>query len=386
MKKSLCFAVSIFVLGTLCFQTAYAECLVTGEQYGVGARAAVVMEVESGELLFAQNSDKQLPMASTTKILTALITLEQENLYDQFIVDPQAIMVEGSSMGLTEGDMVTLHALAGGMLTASGNDAANAAAVAIAGSLPQFAEMMNARAAEIGMLNSHFVTPSGLDDEQHFSTARDMALLGSAAIQNPLFREMCSAKSLRLHFGMPPFDRTLENHNRLLRLYPGCIGIKTGFTKTSGRCLVSAAEKNGVTLVCVTLNCGDDWNTHVALYDRYFSMVERRAVEAPTDLELNVVGGEKNLVAVAPQDEFSTTAIKNKPIDIEYKVFASNFYYAPIKRGDNMGKIVYYKGSNIVGETPLLATEDVPAPPEPPKTAWGKFTDWITERLEAIKG
>ena len=172
----------LLVFVTLECKPAYAQCLVTGENYSVGAKAAVVMEAQTGELLFSQNPHKKLPMASTTKIMTALLTLEQPNLDQEFVVDPAAIRVEGSSMGLQEGDTVTLRALAGGMLTASGNDAAGAAAVRISGSKDAFAREMNRRAADLGMKDTHFVTPSGLDAEEHYSTAFDMALLGRAAL------------------------------------------------------------------------------------------------------------------------------------------------------------------------------------------------------------
>ena len=181
-------------------------------------------------------------MASTTKIMTALLTLEQGGLDDYFQVDSDAIRVEGSSMGLQEGDSVSLRALAYGMLLASGNDGANAAAVRIAGSIPAFVERMNARAAEIGMADTRFATPSGLDDPGHYSTAYDMALLAREALQSPLFAEICAQSKAVVQYGNPPYNRWLTNHNRLLREYPGTIGVKTGFTKASGRCQIGRAH------------------------------------------------------------------------------------------------------------------------------------------------
>ena len=151
---------------------------------------------------------------------------------------------------------------------------------------------MNRRAQELGMLETHFVTPSGLDAEEHYSTAYDMALLGRAALQNPVFAEMAGQKRLALTYGNPPYRRSLLNHNRLLSLYPDAIGIKTGFTKKAGRCLVSAAQRDGVTLIVVTLNCGDDWNTHMALYERYFPMVTVQELRPQGEITLPVTGGE----------------------------------------------------------------------------------------------
>ena len=264
MKKAALLLAAILLL----MHPAAAACLVTGEAYGVGAAAAIVMEAESGEVLFAQEIHRQLPMASTTKIMTALLTLEQPNLQQEFTVDETAIRVEGSSMGLRQGDTVTLYALAVGMLLASGNDAAGAAAVRISGSMKAFVAEMNRRAASLGMNNTHFVTPSGLDAEEHYSTAYDMALLARAALQNPLFAGIAASRRMTVSYGQPPYARSLLNHNRLLSLYGDAIGVKTGFTKKAGRCLVSAAEKDGVRLICVTLNCPDDWNTHAALYHR----------------------------------------------------------------------------------------------------------------------
>ncbi len=355
---------------------AQAQCLVTGEDYTVGAKAAVVMEAQTGELLFAQEPRKRLPMASTTKIMTALLALEQPGLDEEFIVDPDAIRVEGSSMGLREGDTVTLRALAGGMLAASGNDAAGAAAVRIAGSKDAFVERMNQRAADLGLADTHFVTPSGLDAEGHYSTAYDMALLGRAALQNPEFARMAGEKRLSLAFGSPPYQRSLLNHNRLLSLYPDTIGIKTGFTKTAGRCLVSAARRDGVTLIVVTLGCGDDWNTHIALYERYFPKVSLREARPQGEILLPVTGGDRASVPLVPTEFPGLPQVEGRELLVSQKIFAPNFAYAPLKGGDIVGKIVYYRDGEPVAQSPLAVGEPVDAlPPEVPKTIWEKIRD-----------
>ena len=358
---------------------ARAQCLVTGEDYGVGAGAAVVMEAQTGALLFSQNPHEELPMASTTKIMTALLTLEQPGLDEEFIVDPEAIRVEGSSMGLREGDTVTLRDLAGGMLTASGNDAAGAAAVRIAGSLEDFAGLMNRRAQELGMLNTHFVTPSGLDAEGHYSTAYDMALLAREALRNPVFAEMAAAKRLTLHYGNPPYDRSLLNHNRLLSLYPDAIGVKTGYTKTAGRCLVSAARRDGVTLICVTLGCPDDWNVHEALYERYFPMVHMEELVPSEELRLPVVGGTAPDVGLGQASRLSLAVVEGLDAPVTEKIFAPKFLYAPILGGDIVGKIVYYREGQPVGESVLTAAETVQAlPPPEPKGFWQRFFESVS--------
>ena len=348
--------------------------MVTREDFTVGAKAAVVMEAQSGALLFAQEAHRRLPMASTTKIMTALLTLEQPGLDEEFIVDPDAIRVEGSSMGLREGDTVTLRALAGGMLSASGNDAAGAAAARIAGSGEDFAALMNQRARELGMEDTHFVTPSGLDAPEHYSTAYDMALLGRAALRNPELAAMAGAKRVSLFFGNPPYQRSLLNHNRLLSLYPDAIGIKTGFTKKAGRCLVSAARRDGVTLIVVTLGCGDDWNVHMALYQRYFPMTRAEGLQPEGPIRLPVVGGAAGEVTLRPVEQPPLTRVEGWDQPVEQKIFAPNFCYAPIFDGDILGKIVYYREGEPVGESPLAAGGNVPLLPAPePEGFWARL-------------
>lgn len=379
MKKLLFCLAALLFLG-LAGMPVSAHCLVTGEEFAVGAAGAVVIEAESGKVLFAQDADRKLPMASTTKILTALLTLEQPGLDDPFTVDAGAIRVEGSSMGLAEGDTVTLRALAGGMLLASGNDAANAAAVRIDGTLSAFADRMNARAAELGMTGSSFANPSGLSEENHYSTACDMALLAREALRSEVFRELCSAKSLRLCFGNPPYERTLLNHNKLLQRCEGCIGVKTGFTKTAGRCLVSAAERDGITLICVTLNCADDWNTHIALYDRYFSFVSLQTV-SPPELRIPVVGGTAPEILLVPAVPVDYVAVEGAENRLTWQVFSENFLYAPQFGGDIAGKIVYYIDGISIGESPLTVAEDLPlAVPSEQTSVWKRIAELFRSR------
>ena len=361
MKKFFALSLAAALLLGTSLPASAGECLVEGVSFSVGAAAAVVMEAQTGQLLFAQEADTPLPMASTTKIMTALLALEQENVDLEFTVDPEAIRAEGSSMGLQPGDTVTLRALAGGMLTASGNDGANAAAVRIAGSIPAFGELMNRRAAEIGMENTHFVTPSGLDDPEHYSTARDMALLAREALRNPDFAQMAASRQLTLTYGNPPYRRTLSNHNRLLSLYPDAIGVKTGYTKKSGRCLVSAASRDGVTLIVVTLNCPDDWNTHISLYNRYFDQVTLQELRPEEDILIPVTGGALPFAQVRQASRLYLPQVGDTPGEVHQTIYAPNFLYAPVLGGDIVGKIVYDRDGVIVGESPLAVSEPVPA-------------------------
>ncbi len=339
------------------------------------AKAALVMDAASGRVLFAKNANTRLPMASTTKILSALLALEQDGIDEWFTVDTAAIHVEGSSMGLREGDQATLRALAYGMLLPSGNDAAGAAAVRIAGSKERFAEMMNERAAEIGMEDSHFVTPSGLDDPEHYSSAYDMALLAREALENPLFAEICAKPSAKIQYGNPPYDRWLQNHNRLLKSYPGTVGVKTGFTDSAGRCLVSCADREGVRLIVVTLSCPDDWNEHKKLYDRYFGLLRPEEVGGLVpEVEIPVTGGERDAVAAVFDEPGPVALMDGERVDVA--VTAAPFLYAPVRRGQVVGSVKFSCDGQPLAEAALTAARDVDAEETKP-SLWSRLFGWL---------
>lgn len=332
----------------------------------ISAKSAILIDADSGRILYEKNADEKLPMASTTKIMSAMLTLESGNLDEYFTVDANAIKVEGSSMGLQEGDQVTKRVLCYGMLLPSGNDAANAAAVKIAGSVPAFVEMMNARAKEMGLNSTHFVTPSGLDDDtdEHYSTAYDMARLAAAAIQNPEFQKICSSASACISYGNPPYERWLTNSNKLLRSYQGIIGVKTGFTDKARRCLVSACQRNGVTLIAVTLNAPSDWQDHEKLYDYGFSAVNHYLLEDPYGiLEVSVAGGEQDTVRAELAEEPRATLVVGEQDHVRQEALIPQFVYAPITAGDTLGYVNYFVGDKLVCSVPVCATEDVDAAP-----------------------
>lgn len=339
----------------------------------VSALAAVLISADTGEIVYSVNCDKKLPMASTTKIMTTLLCLESGDLDEEFTVDSEAIKVEGSSMGLQENDIVTKYALCCGMLLPSGNDAANAAAVKIAGSIEAFADMMNERAAEIGMTRTHFVTPSGLEGEGHGSSAYDMALLAREALKNETFLEICSSKSIKLSFGNPPYERWLSNTNKLLDMYDGVYGVKTGFTDEAGRCLVSACERGGVRLICVTLNDKNDWNDHMAMYDYGFGIMHSISPEIPECIELNVVGADcERVSAVASGEPVKIATTEESLSEFAYEIVAPPFVYAPVAAGDELAQLrVTYKNREVC-RIPLYAQEDCSAPVHEKKTDSGK--------------
>ncbi|MBR5311219.1 MAG: D-alanyl-D-alanine carboxypeptidase [Oscillospiraceae bacterium] len=322
-------------------------------------KGAVLIDKNSKRIFFEINKDKPLPMASTTKIMTAVITLEQENLDEYFTVDGNAIMVEGSSMGLKKGDRVTLRILAKGMLLASGNDAANAAAVRISGSTEAFIELMNQRAKEMGLESTSFETPSGLDGENHFSTAYDMAILAKNALENPDFAAICSEKSVTIEYGNPPYSRRITNHNKLLNTLDGVTGVKTGFTKKAGRCLVSSAERDGVSLICVTLGCPDDWNYHKNLYEEYFKKLSSVPLEEDIpEIKIPVVGGEEAFIILKALP-VSAALFDGEKEKIEVIISKEPFVFAPFDENEIFGKVIFKLDGETVAETPLVTEKSV---------------------------
>lgn len=356
--KKLCSVIAavLIMVGVLPFRSIYVCC---AEEPEISAKAAVLISADTGEIIYERNSSKKLPMASTTKIMTTLICLESGDLYEEFVVDSEAIKVEGSSMGLREGDIVTKYALCCGMLLPSGNDAANAAAVKIAGSIDAFAEMMNDRAREMGLSRTFFVTPSGLEGEGHGSSAYDMAILAREALKNETFREICSQSSIQLEFGNPPYKRWLKNTNKLLTMCDGVYGVKTGFTDEAGRCLVSACERDGMELICVTLNDRNDWEDHSRLYDYGFSRVRKTEVSLPEIFELDLAGSENDKLTVAPGElPVTVTSLGHEPGDIGIRVIAPPFVYAPVSKGEEAAQLeISFRGREVT-RIPLYAQED----------------------------
>ena len=363
-KKFFCAAAAAVGLlwGSLGFSYGEMTVAVMAGDLEVNAEAAVVMDADSGRLLYAQNPDKRLANASTTKIMTALLTLEQPDQDRYFTVDSDAIQVEGTTMGLQPGDSVTLHQLAAGMLLPSGNDAANAAAVEIAGSEEAFVRLMNQRAAELGLENTQYRNPSGLDAEGHYSSARDLAALAAHALENEDFEDIVSKQEIRMAFGNPPYNRSLYTTNKLLERYPYAIGVKTGYTDDAGLCLVTAAEKDGTRLIIVTLNGKDDVNTHMRLYEHFFPLLARVDLSGFTEgLSVPVTGGTRDSVAAVPAAEPEAALLEREYDELTREVELPQFVYAPVEAGQVLGEIRLLSGDKVVWQSALVADSDVPA-------------------------
>lgn len=330
-------------------------------EISVSAESAVLLSADSGDILFEKDCHTRRSMASTTKIMTALLAVEAaQRMGDPVVsVTEEMVAVEGSSMGLRAGDEISLQNLAAGMLLASGNDAANAVALYLGETQEGFAELMNRRAEKIGMKNTHFVTPSGLDDDQHYSTAYDMALLAREALQNDSFVALCSSETYQVVFQEPAKTVPYTNHNKMLWQYEGCIGMKTGFTKKSGRCLVSAAQRDGVRVIAVTLSAPDDWNDHTAMLDRGFSMLTGVSLDGTSVRgAVAVAGGTADMVKVRGTGGGTLSVLRGDAENITSEICLPTFVYAPVKPGDVVGRIRYCLKGTELYSIPIVAEEE----------------------------
>ncbi len=370
--RLICFLLAFFSLFSSLVLPSAAE----GE-ISVSAESAVLINAENGEIYFEKNAEKILPMASTTKIMTALVALENTDPQDTVIIDRRAVGVEGSSVYLTDGELLTMEDLLYCLLLASANDAAEAIAFEVGGSIEGFAALMNKKANELGLKNTHFDNPHGLDSENHYTSAYDLAVISAHALENPSFYKIASTykKNIQCEVG----TRYLINHNKLLRSYEGCIGVKTGFTKRSGRCLVSAAERNGLRLVAVTLNAPDDWNDHKRMLDFGFSSYHKLTLlkEGQYNISLPVVGGKDQTLLLS--NTCKVEAILPSSIsadDCKIELFLPHFLYAPIEKGSVIGKASCYIKGKLVGESEIIALYSVPQK-DSKKSLTGRLADFF---------
>lgn len=324
------------------------------------ARSAALYEPDSGDFLLLQNADEPLPMASTTKIMTALVAIEKlTDLSMPIEIDERAVGIEGSSAYFKGGEILTLYDLLNIMMLRSANDAATQIALTVSGSVEDFACLMNETAKELGLTRTSFTNPSGLDHKAHYTTARELAIITDAALKHDTFREIVSRKTYTATELSCGASSVYVNHNKLLSSYDGCIGVKTGYTKRSGRSLVSAAERGGVTLIAVTIDAPDDWRDHKALLDYGFSQLKSvNAVSRDRDIfTLPVVAGKADSVRLIPECDFSFVAKANSEITLS--VDLPPYLIAPLYTDTAVGRIRIYENEKLVGEVALLPTENI---------------------------
>ena len=319
----------------------------------LSAEKAILMDGMTGSVLYEKNADSQSLIASTTKIMTALIICEQCNVLDRMRIPKEAVGIEGSSMYLREGEVLTLQELLYGLMLRSGNDAAVALAIYCGGTVECFAELMNDKARVLGMTESHFVNPNGLDAPDHYSTAKDLAILAAYAMDNPIFRKTVSTKNVKVG------ERSLTNHNKLLWRVDGADGVKTGYTKAAGRILVSSATRGGRRLIAVTINAPDDWNDHAGLLETGFSRYEVSRIITAGDVlgmvqiaggqtgQAQLVAGENLDFALCPED------------DPEIQVNGPGFVYAPVVAGADAGFAHVCINGKPIGKVKLIFGDTV---------------------------
>ena len=319
----------------------------------VSAEKAMVLDAATGRAIYEKDADRQSLIASTTKIMTALIVCEQCNVLDRMRIPKEAVGIEGSSMYLREGEILTIQELLYGLMLSSGNDAAVALAIYCGGTVEGFAELMNDKARLLGLKNTHFENPNGLDSPGHYSTARDLAVLAAYAMDNPIFYKTVSAKTVTVG------SRSLRNHNKLLWQVQGADGVKTGFTKAAGRILVSSATRNGRRLICVTLNDPNDWADHGQLLEQGFSRYRLRRIvtagECVGSLEVESGMGERVRILAAEDFDYALAEDENPILVLP----GPGFVYSPVAQGADAGYAYIFLEGKAMGKVRVVYGQTV---------------------------
>ncbi len=338
----------------ICFSMIQMPC----KAFFVSGKSSIVICADTNQVLYGENQHKKMAMASTTKIMTAIVALEHGNTTDMVTVSQNASHQEGSSVYLKPQDKVSLSDLLYGLMLNSGNDAAMAIAEHISKTSEDFVLLMNEKATELGCRNTHFKNPSGLPDDDHYSTAYDMAIIMSYAMKNDEFAKIVATKEHQIQTA--DSITYLRNHNKLLWQYPTCIGGKTGFTKVAGRCFVSSAKKDGVTLVCVTLDAPDDWSDHKSLLDFGFEKAEMAPILSQNEIlctrkirgvRLNILSG----------DDVSIPLKNGRKRNVSIKVNLDETINGEINYGTHLGIGEIYVGDFLAGTASLISGQSIQA-------------------------
>ena len=334
---------------------------------GVSAQKAIVLDSASGRVLYGKLQNERSLIASTTKIMTALVVCQQCNVLDRFRIPKEAVGIEGSSMYLKEGEILTIQELLYGLMLQSGNDAAVALAIYCGGTVEGFVQMMNDKAALLGLSNTYFANPHGLDASNHYSTARDLAVLSAYAMSDPIFSMTVSTKTVTVG------ERYLKNHNKLLWRIEGADGVKTGYTKAAGRILVSSVSRDNRRLICVTINAPDDWNDHIKLLEHCYRNYKSVTFvsEGQSVGRVYIAGGTSGWVDLIAAETFELALADNENVVLEMP--GIGFVYAPIKAGEEAGIANVLIDGQYVGSVKLLFGETVKQYRESKHSIWQKF-------------
>ena len=345
----------------------------------ISAASAIVYEAETGTVLFEKDPDARMLIASTTKIMTALVAIENSSRDELVTITAESAGVEGSSMYLRAGEEMRMETLLYGLMLESGNDAAVAIAIHVSGSVEAFADLMNKRAQEIGCENTQFVNPNGLNAEGHYSSARDLALIMAEAMKNETFKRIVSTKDITIE------GRSFTNHNKLLWSYEGMVGGKTGYTMKAGRTLVTCAQRDGMTLVCVTLNDPDDWNDHVALLDEAFSQWQINKICISGDIirQIPVISGVSDTVGITVRESKKVLLPDDSELSVEIQL--PSFVYGGVEAGDVAGELSAYVNGDEVYSTELVYSQSVAVDLSEKLNIWERLKRSIIDQSAVAK-
>lgn len=336
---------------------------VSAADVSTSAQSMILLETSTDRVFYEHNADKKLPMASTTKIVTAITVIENCGDLERKVTVPDiAVGVEGSSIYLEKGEELKIIDLLYGLMLQSGNDCAVALALTVGGSIDKFADMMNRTAVKAGAKNSNFTNPHGLHDDMHYTTARDLALVASYAMKNPVFEKIVSTKRYTMPWKDRSYDRVVLNKNKILSTFEGGDGIKTGFTKKAGRCLVASAKRNGMRVICVVLNCGPMFEDCSALMEKAFSEYKLEKVCSKADsYEIDVFEGKAQSVRCSPEKDLYYPLKEGETDLIKADAELPTRIGAPVGEGDCVGKIIISFDNRLLFEEKLVTISAVDA-------------------------
>lgn len=345
----------------------------TGEP-DIQAKAAVLIDESSGRVLFAKNPHQRLPQASTTKMMTCLLVIENGDLDKEVKISKYAAETGESSIWLEEGEVLNREDLLYALMLASANDAAVALAESVAGSEEKFVELMNKRARELKLNNTHFINPHGLDADGHYSSAYDLALLAREGLSNELFSSVVTTMERCVPWSGHPWDRYLYNRNRLLTTYKGARGVKTGYTSNAGLCLVGAAQRGKLKLISAVMNSPNVYDDTQKLLDYGFSKFEAVVVEESKQVpDVKVKKGTKTSVRIMPEREVVVAVLPEEKEQLSFKLEIPDQLEAPVKMGEVVGKGKVFLNGKELTEIDYMAQEAVPRKPP----IWTRFFNWL---------
>ena len=325
------------------------------------AKSAIVIDAATGKVLYSRNAEERRYPASTTKIMSLIVALEHSNLDDMVTTSKNASGTDGSTLWLAEGEKLKMIDLLYGIMLVSGNDATVAVAEHISGSVEKFSRLMTDKAHRIGAKDTNFTNPNGLPDPNHFSTAHDLARITAYGYKNFLFAEIINTKNKVIPWAGKDFDRDLYNENRMLWLYEGGNGVKTGYTDAAGRCLVSGAKRNGIQLITVVLDSDTMWDDSIALLDFGFNQVKPEAILSQDDIlkTIRVANGKSSAVKLIASTNLVVPISGDNKEEFSTVIDSPNKVEAPVVKGQKLGEVrVFYQNTEIA-TVDLLASENI---------------------------